>query len=94
MVKSKAPAAYDPPPDTSVWVVTCEGALPDTLTETVMPGYAEPPLRASLRVQLPLPHDHPEPDMLLSVNPVGRVSLTVTVPLVGPAPAPLLTVNV
>ena len=37
---------------------------------------------------------HPVPDIDTSVNPDGTVSVIVTVPLVVPAPAPLLTVTV
>jgi hypothetical protein len=37
---------------------------------------------------------HPDPAMDTSVSPDGSVSVTVTVPLVGPALAPLDTVSV
>ena len=39
-------------------------------------------------------HVHPVPAIDASVRPEGTVSVTVTVPLVGPAAALLLTVNV
>ena len=39
-------------------------------------------------------HVQPVPAIDTSVRPVGTASVTVTVPLVGPAPAPLLTVTV
>ena len=53
-----------------------------------------PAARASLRVQLLLAHVHPVPAMETSVKPEGGVSVIVTSPLVGPAPAALLTVIV
>jgi hypothetical protein len=39
-------------------------------------------------------HDHPLPDIDTNVSPDGTVSVTVTVPLVGPAPAALDTTTV
>ena len=53
-----------------------------------------PPLNASLRVQVVPVQDHPVPDVDTSVRPVGRVWVNVTVPAVGPAVAPLLTITV
>jgi hypothetical protein len=38
-------------------------------------------------------HVHPAPSIDTSVSPVGTVSVTVTVPLVGPAPAAFDTVT-
>jgi hypothetical protein len=73
-------------------LVTCAGALVDTFTVTAIVE-ADPPLKLLVLVQLPLPQFHPEPDMLASVSPAGRISATVTVPL-GPAPRALLTVKV
>src|ERR1035441_8728378 len=45
----------------------------------------------SLRVQVAPPQVHPVPAIDTNARPEGTVSLTVTVPLVGPAPAALLT---
>jgi hypothetical protein len=42
----------------------------------------------------PLGQVHPGPAIVTSVKPAGTVSVTVTVPLVGPGEAPLLTVTV
>jgi hypothetical protein len=53
-----------------------------------------PATKASLRVQLFAAHVQPVPAMDTSVSPDGTVSVTVTVPLVGPAPAPFNTVTV
>jgi hypothetical protein len=92
MVRSSTPASGAPPPDAVAWLVTCAGALVDTFTVTAIVE-ADPPLKLLVLVQLPLPQFHPEPDMLASVSPAGRISATVTVPL-GPAPRALLTVKV
>jgi hypothetical protein len=48
----------------------------------------------SLRVQVAPPQVHPVPAIDTNARPAGTVSLTVTVPLVGPAPAALLTTTV
>jgi hypothetical protein len=47
-----------------------------------------------VQVVPPPGHVHPVPAIDISVSPEGTVSLTVTVPLLGPAPAALLTVTV
>ena len=47
-----------------------------------------------MHVFKPLGHAHPVPDIDISVIPVGTFSVTVTVPLVGPPGAELLTVTV
>jgi hypothetical protein len=39
-------------------------------------------------------HVQPEPAIALRVRAAGRISVTVTIPFVGPAEGPLLTVKV
>ena len=77
-----------PPPDTVAVLVTDDGAFVATLTVTVIDGYAELGFNASLRVQVRVPRlqDQPVPEIAVAVRPVGRVSITVTVPelAVGP----------
>ena len=72
-------------------------AFDATFTVTVIGGKLSPPFSASLRVQLlaAVPgHVHPVPAIDTSVIPDGTVSVTVTVPLVGPAPVAFDTVTV
>jgi hypothetical protein len=47
-----------------------------------------------MRVQVFVTHVHPVPVIDTSVSPEGAVSVTVTVPFVGPAVAPFDTVTV
>jgi hypothetical protein len=63
----------------------------------VIAGYEDAPLNASERAQVSAvgaEHVQPEPAIETNATPAGRVSVTVTNPLVGAAPAPLLTVRV
>jgi hypothetical protein len=76
--------------------LTCgDVALLATFTVTVIAGWLDPPLSASLRVHVvPLAgHVHPVPAIETRVIPVGIVSVIVTVPLVGPAPVVFDTVT-
>jgi hypothetical protein len=84
----------DPPPETVTWFVTCEGALEATFTVTAIDGYLAPAVSASVRVQVLPEQFQPEPVIETSVSPVGTASVTVTVPVVGPAVAALPTVSV
>jgi hypothetical protein len=86
----------DPPPDTLTAFTCGEVAFPATFTVTVIAGKLAPPASASLRVHVvpPAGHVHPVPAIDTSVIPVGTVSVTVTVPLVGPAEAALEIVTV
>ena len=94
MRSSAKPAAIAPPPDGSTTLVTCPWIVP-TFTVTVIGGYEAPALNASERVQVlqALGQVHPVPAMEAMVNPVGRFSVTVTTPLVGPANKGLETVT-
>jgi hypothetical protein len=84
-----------PPPDTAAWFTWGEVAVADTFTVTVIGGKLAPVASVSLRSQVfapPAPgHVQPVPAMDTKVSPDGTVSVTVTVPLVAPAAAPLLT---
>jgi hypothetical protein len=75
-------------------LVTCAGAFTATLTVSVRTGQLEPLVRESLRVQVLPTHVQPVPANETRVIDVGSVAVTVTVPLVGPAPAALLTATV
>ena len=65
-----------------------------TFTVTVIGGKLLAGFKASLRVHVLPPHVHPVPIIETSVSPDGAVSVTVTVPLLGPALAPFDTVTV
>ena len=93
-VTSLAVADEEFPPDTPTWLVTLAGALVATLTVTVIAGKLAPAANAVLRVQVLVEQLQPVPVMDTKVRPVGTVSVTVTVPLVGPAALALLTVTV
>jgi hypothetical protein len=83
-----------PPPVTVAVLVTDAAAFAATLTVRLMAGYEAPGASASLRVQVtvaPTVHVQPEPDAAVAVSPAGRVSETVTVPVVGPAAAAFAT---
>jgi hypothetical protein len=92
VVKSLAvlfPAVASPPPDTTAVLVTLEAALAATVTVRVIAGYAADAARAVERLQLNVGVSvqlHPVPAIAVAVNPVGSVSVIVTVPLVGPVP--------
>src|SRR5579863_5133126 len=84
-----------PPPATATMFVTDVAALDATFTVSVMDGYAVLAAKASLRV-----HDagltvqvQPVPAIAVAVNPVGTVSVTVTMPVVEAFPT-LLAVMV
>ena len=62
------------------------GASITTLTTTAIRGYVSPPVSASLREQVAPAQDHPDPHIDTSVSPEGIFSVTVMVPVVGPAP--------
>lgn len=93
-MRSAAAAIFPPPPDTLASFVNWPDAVGDTFTVTVIAGYEDPPLNASERVQVGAEHVQPEPAIPTSVRAAGRISVTVTLPLVGPASEPLLTVSV
>src|SRR5262249_16744022 len=84
-----------PPPETDAEFVKFEGASLATVTVRVIAGKFEPAANASFRV-----HDrdrstqfHPAPSSAVAVRAAGRVSVTVTVPLVE-SPPMLETVSV
>src|SRR5713101_2351223 len=83
-----------PPPETVTVLVRGLVADAATLTVTVMIGYVELPARTSLRVHVSVPRTqvHPVPAIWVAVSPAGRLSVTVTVPLVGLRPAFLATI--
>jgi hypothetical protein len=83
-----------PPPETSARFMTVAGALNVTFTVRVMGGYELPAASASLRVQVSeiTEHVQPVPLIAVAVSPLGRVSVTVIVPVVGALPA-LVTVS-
>jgi hypothetical protein len=83
-----------PPPETDAEFVTELAALPATSTVTVIAGYDELAARASERVHVSVPSVQlqPVPEIAVAVRPLGRESVAVTVPLVGPGP-PFETVS-
>src|SRR4051794_29254669 len=84
----------EPPPDTAALFTRGVPAVAATFTVTVIAGYPAPPSRASLRVQTLEEHVQPVPVIDTSVIPVGTVSVTTTVPLVGALPGAFDTVTV
>src|SRR5215472_15764132 len=73
-----------PPPETVAVLATLAGALAATLTVRIKGGYDPPAARTSLRVQVSVARTqlHPEPLSAVALRPVGRLSVTVTVPVV------------
>ena len=96
VVESTELAVAEPPPDTVTELTCGDVAVAPTLTVTVIGGYVEPGVRASLRVHDKPPREQvqPVPPIDTSVSPDGTVSVTIIVPFVGPPVAPLLTVSV
>src|SRR5690349_13554065 len=84
-VLSAAEIAAAPPPETRACAVSNALALAATLTVTVIGGKLAPPTKASSRVQVAPEHDHPAPNIASNERPVGRVSVTMIGPDVGPA---------
>src|ERR1700722_20210234 len=88
LVESNAVAGpCEPPPDTVAVLITFAGAVGDTFTVTVIGGYPKVGARLWLVVHVAVPtvQAHtpaPPSDIPVSVRPVGRVSVTVTWPLV------------
>jgi hypothetical protein len=84
-----------PPPVTVAELVTLDGALPATLTVSVSAGYVLPAASAVLRVHVSEESVQlqAEPLSAVAVNPAGRLSVTVTTPLVDAVPL-LRTVSV
>jgi hypothetical protein len=77
-----------PPPETVAVLVTLAEALAATLTVSMIGGWLAPGARTSLRVHVtvaPTVQVQPEPVAAVAVSPAGKVSLTVTVPVVDPA---------
>jgi hypothetical protein len=93
-VESVAPAGADPPPDTPTVLISGELASIAMFTVTEIVGYVAPGASTSAREHEPTPHVHPLPLIETRVMPAGGVSVTVTVPVLGPANAELLTVTV
>jgi hypothetical protein len=87
-VGSVALAVAKPPPETLTWLVTCDGAFRATFTVTVIGGKLIPAASALLVVQVgSTVQFHVAPPFIdTRVRPVGIVSVTVTVPLVGAVP--------
>src|SRR6185369_7586006 len=83
------------PPATVTVFAAEEEAVDDTFTVSVIGGNAAPPARLSDRVHVSAgtAHVQPVPDIPVAVKSGGRVSVTVTTPLVGATPA-LTTVSV
>ena len=87
-----------PPPETTTVFVADAGALFATFTLRLIGGYAPLALSESTLLQLtvcPLggAQDHPEPEAEAGVSPAGAVSVTVTAPLVAPAPELVTTIE-
>jgi hypothetical protein len=82
------PVLASPPPPTVALFVTVEGAVVETFTVSVIGAYELPPANPSLRVQVSVDGVQTQPAPLRAVadNPAGKVSATVTVPVVVPAP--------
>jgi len=66
-----------------------EAAFVDTLTVTVTGGYVPPTAKESAREQVKVAriHPHPGPLIAVAVIPAGKMSVTVTAPLVAAVPA-------
>src|SRR5258705_473322 len=78
-----------PPPETVTVFITEAGALLVTFTVRVIAGWLAPAASVSLRVQPSVGavvQDQPVPAMAAAVKPVGRASVTVTVPEVAAPP--------
>jgi hypothetical protein len=78
-------------------LVSWLGAAAATFAFTMMGGYEDPPLNASERVHdgaVGAEHVQPKPAIPTKLRAEGKISVTVTVPLVDAAPEPLLTVTV
>ena len=94
-VESVVLAEAEPPPETDTAFDKGVPALLATFTVTVIAGKLLPPLSTLLVVQVGnVVQFHPVPDIETKVMPAGTVSVMVTTPEVGPAPAVLLTVTV
>src|SRR5258708_562771 len=89
------PVLVSPPPATEPLLLMDLRGLLATSTVKVMAGKLPPAAKASERVQLKVPtvQLQPDPPMAVAVKPMGKVSVTVTVPLVDPLP-PLVAVMV
>ena len=82
----------DPPPMTVAVLVNGEAAFDATMTLTAIGGYGAPAAMDLLVVQLLAPQVHVLPPAIETIDsPVGGFSVTVTIPLVGPADALLTT---
>ena len=90
-VESAAVAVTELPPETLTLFTTGDAAVAATLTATRIAGQAAPAARTSAREQAFAAQVQPVPVMDVRVRPAGTVSVTVTVPLVGPAVALLET---
>src|ERR1700675_1489233 len=86
-VESATAAEAEPPPETEAVFTSGEVAEPETLTVTVTAGKLAPAGNASARVQVAVLHVQPVPDMAVTVNPDGGVSVIVTSPAAAPRPA-------
>src|ERR1700722_3603987 len=93
-VESVVLAAAEPPPETATAFTCGDVALAATFTVTAIAGQLAPAASASVRVQVVAAHVHPVPAMETRVNPVGTVSVTVTSPVEGAAPAAFDTFTV
>ena len=94
VVESLALAGVEPPPETLTWFTCGELAFEATFTVTVIAGKLDPAVSTLLVVHVFVAQVHPVPAIDTNVSPEGTVSVTVTVPLVGPAPAAFDTVTV
>src|SRR5579883_2264436 len=90
----EVPVQVQPEPETVAEFVVLAGALIATFAVTVIGGYAAPVGSESLRVQEVPVQVQPEPESPTGIRPEPGVSITVTVPPVGPALAALATVSV
>jgi hypothetical protein len=84
-----------PPPETFTELVTVAAAFGATLTVSTMTGKLSPAASTVLVVQVKVPRlqTQPAPDIAVADKPAGKVSTTVTVPLVCAMPE-LVTVIV
>src|SRR5215831_17659532 len=85
-------ALISPPPPTVTMLVTLAGASRATSTVRTIDGYAAPGPSASVRAQVSvgIEHDQPLPASEVAVRPAGRLSTTLTCPVLTPVPT-LLT---
>jgi hypothetical protein len=95
IVGSLVEEGAEPPPETFAWLICGEVAVARTFTVSVMFVELVPGFNEAVRVQVSAEHDHPSPPIIeTDTRPDGKMSVTVMVPAVAPAPRAFDTVRV